>query len=290
MSKLSERTLLVSVHRSGWAGAKVDQEVSEDARSRRNAERGAGRFTKILVKPDFFKCVTTPISQADAVWKRLSLPWGSNGDRIMSTMAYPPFQQEIHAAKLLVEKGKTELRSKEYFIHEEARKRLGYMYNSDEYPHIDEIVDRFGIDVEINPVPEGGDFRTKLSDATVRAMERDLEQRNKERLTKAANEVFRRVHNVVETLTKTLKEYQPKTDTSKGRNFKNSLVENVREVAELLPTLNINADPRLDNLRDELIDTLTMVPPEILKNNMAAREKITNNADALLAKVAGFMA
>src|SRR5258707_1211936 len=129
MSKLSERALLISVHRSGWSGSKVDQEVSQEARERKQAERGAGNFTKILVNPKFFGCVTKPLSQADAVWKRLSLPWGHNGERIMSNLAYPQFCQEIHAARLTVEMGKAELQRRENDIHVEAQTRLGSMYN-----------------------------------------------------------------------------------------------------------------------------------------------------------------
>lgn len=290
MSKLSERTLLVSVHRSGWSGAIVDQEVSEDARQRNNAERGAGKFTKILVNPKFFSCVTRPMSQADAVWKRLSLPWGSNGDRIMSNMAHPQFLREMHAAKLAIDIGKSELKRCETDIHAEAKQRLGAMYDPAEYPTIEEIVSRFGIDVEVKPVPEGGDFRTKLANETVRAIVKDIEQRNKERLEKANNEVFKRVIGVVGKLVDGLKNYEPKTDTTKGRDFKFSLTENVTELAEMLPTLNINLDPRVDKLKRELIDDLAAVPAPMLKQSLAARESVLEKADKLLAKVQGYMA
>ena len=102
--------------------------------------------------------------------------------------------------------------------------------------------------------------------------------------------MFKQVFFVIEKLATTLKEYQPKTDTTKERDFKSSLVGNVREVAELIPTLNISLDGRLDSLSDELLDDLATVPPEILKNSQAARESTIDKADKLLAKVAGFMA
>ena len=287
-NKLSERAMLVSLHRSGWGNSKVDKEITEDARARNNAERGSGRFTKVLVNPTFFNCVTRPLSQADAIYKRLTLPW-TDGARIMSSMAHLQLSQEMYAQRQVVEIGRRELLTKEADIHAEAQRRLGNMYNRDEYPSIDEIADSFGFKVEFNKVPEGGDFRVNLANVTVKAIVKDIEDATKERLEKATSDVFLRVFGVVDKMVKTLKEYEPKTDTSKGKNFKDSLVYNVREVADLLPTLNINLDPRIDALQVELIDDLTQTPGAILKASDAAREACIAKAEKIIKKLQGYM-
>lgn len=288
-TKLSERAMLVSLHRSAWAGTRVDQEVSEDARRSRNAEKGSGRFTKILVNPSFFNCVTRPLSQADAIYKRYSLPW-TDGARIMTNMAHPTFSQEMYAQRLAVEAGKAELRKKGADIHAEAKHRLQGMYKASDYPTIEEIANSFGMKVEINKVPESGDFRCKLSNESLQAIVKDIEEATQERLNKAANDIFLRVFGVVEKMVKTLKEYQPKTDTTKGKNFKDSLVYNVQEVADLLPTLNVTVDPRVDNLRVELLDDLTATNASLLKQNAQARNDTIAKADRILKKLQGFMA
>ena len=286
MPKLSERALLISVHQHKWSGAKVDKEVSQDTRQRNNAESGAGNFTKILVKPTFFSCVTRPLSQADAVWKRLSLPWGAHGERIMTTMAFPQFTKEYHAARISVDIGKIELAKRESAIHEEAKRRLGAMYDPSEYPEMAEIVSRFGLDLEAKPLPEGSDFRTKLSNESVKSIVKDIEARNKERLDRANKEVFKRVFDVVGKMVKTLKEYDPKAE---GRGFTGSLVYNIMDVAEIMPSLNVSLDRRVDDLRDELVEDLTKVAPEVLKANEAAREDAITKADKILAKLQGWM-
>lgn len=286
--KINERAMLISLHRSQYSGSKVDQEVSEDARRSRNAEKGSGRFTKILVHPSFLTCVTRPLSQANTIYEQYSLPW-TKGARIMTNVAFPTFTQEMHAQRVLVERGKLELLKKEADIHAEAKHRLQGMYKADDYPSIQEIADSFSMKVEINKVPEAGDFRVKLSNESLNSIVKDIEEATKERLDKAANDVFMRVFGVVDTMVKTLKEYQPKTDTTKGKSFKDSLIYNVQEVADLLPKLNVTVDPRVDDLRTELLDDLTQTNGAILKQNAKARNDTIAKAERLLRKIEGYV-
>jgi hypothetical protein len=171
-------------------------------------------------------------------------------------------------------------------IVEEARQRLGSMFNADDFPTAEELKGKFFFDVEINKVPEAGDFRAELTNDQTKAIIKDIEQRSEARLKKAVDDIFERVSSAVQHLSERLKGYVPAkgTDKAKGR-IHDTTVYNIHELAEMLPILNITNDPRIDQLRDQLKDELVEHSPEILRADVKARQQTISKADAILKKV-----
>ncbi len=67
--------------------------------------------------------------------------------------------------------------------------------------------------------------------------------------------------------------------------FKNSLVENIKDLCELLPKLNITHDPELDAVVNEIQSKLTMNYPQTLRDNDVIRNKTAIEAQKILNKM-----
>lgn len=63
--------------------------------------------------------------------------------------------------------------------------------------------------------------------------------------------------------------------------FRDSLVENLRDLVKVMPSLNITGDPELDALSDRL-SQLAKYDAETLRNSDTAREKVANEAKRIL--------
>jgi hypothetical protein len=90
-----------------------------------------------------------------------------------------------------------------------------------------------------------------------------------------------------------LKNYSPPTGKGKGQmgvNFQDSTVYNIKELADILPALNLTGDPRLVELQVQLEDELVAYSPEILKSDAKARSDTARKAEKIYAKVKGFLA
>ena len=80
-------------------------------------------------------------------------------------------------------------------------------------------------DVEIKPIPEAGDFRTKLADGTIKAIAKDIEQRTNACIKAAVDDVFQRVYDAVGRMAERLSTYEPSSAEDNAKNtFRDSLV------------------------------------------------------------------
>lgn len=297
--KLSERAVLVKLSIGTWNGKAVDRDVTEDTNERYDAESDAGSYSKQLVARKFLQAVSSSTSTGRNRFKLLTLPW-SDSDRILSTQGHPHFTEQMRDSRQAVEAARDEFVQiyKSGEVKKEAKLRLKKMFNDDDYPPVKDVFDKFYFDVEIKPVPEIRDFRAKLSDATVKAVIKDIERRQKERLEEAMNDVFKRVAKHVRNLSERLREYQPGTGrVAKGEKkvapknqFHASAIFNVMEVANLLPTLNITGDKRLEKLHQDLLKELTTEPAEILRIDEKVRKDVMAKADKMLKKVESYIA
>jgi hypothetical protein len=293
MSTLSERAMLVSLHINVWGGMAIDKEVSEEVNESFSADKTeAGRYSKRLVAKQFFKSMSVAHSTLKKTHKVLTLPWEDDGTRILSTVSYVRYHADMLDGKRRAEAEVKKFLAPEYrkeYINE-ARVRLGDMFNEDDYPSELELKKKFSIDLEVKKVPESKDFRAKLSEDATKAIVKDIEQRCDMRIEKAMNDVFERVAEKVGNLKEKLKNYQPAKDGKRSNGIiRDSIVYNINEFAQMMPLLNITGDKRIDDLQKQLLDDLVAHSPEILRSDVKVRQQVLSKADALLKKVKGYM-
>jgi hypothetical protein len=72
-------------------------------------------------------------------------------------------------------------------------------------------------------------------------------------------------------------------------NFHSSLVDNITEVTEIIPRLNLADDAALDKMAKEAKTKLTSKTSKQLKENINDRKETAKAADDLLATMASYM-
>jgi hypothetical protein len=287
---VTDRAMLASLHISSWSGMAVDREVTDNVNESYKAAKEAGSYSKRLVASSFLNGVSTAHSQAKAAHRLYTLPWDDDGTRILASSAYFKYQALMKDCR---EKVQVEVRAflttRDEYI-KEGRTRLGKMFNVDDYPDDETVESKFGFDIELSKVPEAGDFRVDLSAESVKAISKDIERRTNARLEAAMNEIFERVTDVVSKMSERLREYSPAKDGKKATGIiRDSVVYNVNQLADLLPTLNITNDPRIDTLQKQLKADLVANSPEIIRADTKVRQQTITAADKILKKVQQYM-
>jgi len=295
MTKLSERTMLVSLHIGSYSGMMFDKEATESFNETMGADiKTAGRYNKRLINTMFLKDVSAAHNAARKIHRLLTLPWDDDGTRILTTKGYMNYTKMLKDCRLKSEgEVRAFIKNRQAAI-DEAKVRLGDLFNADDYPDEDGLAEKFSFDVEIKPMPESGDFRAQLSDEAVKAVVKDIERRSNKRIEDAMRDVFSRVADLVRRMAERLRAYQPPVKGEDGGKrssgvFRDSVVYDIHEMVEMLPSLNVTEDPRVDELIKQLSSELVEHSPEILRADAKVRAQTITKADAILKKVERYM-
>jgi hypothetical protein len=253
---LGERALLASLRTKAWSGRKKDKAVTAETNERYNAKDQAASVTKKLLECEEFDAVMTVLTAAGETHRSLTLPWldGPKGaPRILAVQCYPKYTNTMRGhVEALDDAVRAFAR-----VYPSARRAarsglLGKMFDEDDYP--EEIESRFAIKTSLSPVPDARDWRVALGDDDVAILRADVEAQAAEAMTSAVRDAYERVAVVVGKMATTLRTYQEQKGDETGDrrrgprkgSFKDTLVSNVADLAEILPLLNVSKDPALD--------------------------------------------
>lgn len=143
-----------------------------------------------------------------------------------------------------------------------AQTELGSMYDPQDYPPVGDIANRFQMQLTVMPVPSD-DFRVELGDEELEKIKADVESRVKAAGDKAMEGLWKRLYDRVEKLAERLADPEAR--------FQESLLENARELCEILPRLNVADDPNLEQMRCALQATLKNKSADVLRTSPSVR-------------------
>lgn len=289
---LAQKAVLAHVAVSSWSARRHDRAVTDEVNRSRGAAADAGRYNKLLIDKSALEKLNSISGEARQIHYQMTQPWLDNGSRILPTALYMDYQKKLKKLEHTFNEEADEF-ARVYPRHvDAARRRLNGMFNEADYPAASNIRDRFAFELKILPCPDKDDFRCDLAAEHAADIRADVEARMKKALDDAMGDVFTRINDTVGHMAARLKEYKPAAGTRKKAEgiFRDSLVQNVRDLVELLPAFNLTNDPRLDKITDRIKRDLCPTDAQILRDNKKARESVASAADAILAQVSAFAA
>jgi hypothetical protein len=141
------------------------------------------------------------------------------------------------------------------------------LFDRSEYPEAQKIASKFNMKYTIMPVPEINDFRIEVEDAIRNEMRTEYEKAYEARVETAMQDAWARLHGTLEHMVDRLSGEDKKI-------FRNSLIENALELTGLLTKLNVTKDPKLEQARKALEQSLVGVTPDELRTSVGAREEV----------------
>lgn len=290
-SILATRAMIVSLSISQWSGRRLDRQVTDEVNQQHNAAQDAGRYNKLLLPKEALAPIVSIVSETRSDFLKRTLPWMDNGSRIMAADGYL-----AHMSWIRSQTGKFD-RAVDHFIRDypnyvlDAQNRLGTLFKSEDYPDIAVLRGKFDVACRVLPVPTSEDFRVDMSDAQAQIIRDGIESQVKDATTSAVQDIYRRVAGVTGRMVERLNAYRPavhKGDKSEGV-FRDSLVENVRDLIGILPALNITGDPELAALADKL-KPLAEHDASTLRDKPEIRKDVAAEAQAILDSLSDFLA
>lgn len=290
MPDLTSRAMLTQLSVKQWTGRKLDKRITQEVNASHGAAADAGRYNKVLIARDALAEIATIVGAARADHAKWSLPWMQDGTRIMPADAFGRYSAVMQRHRESFEKAVAAFVSAYPTYVDDARDRLNGMFNESDYPSPGDIARRFQWKVTVLPMPDAADFRVDLGDDKVDQIKAQITATMENAVADAMGDAWTRLHRVVTAMADKLKSYKPKTQTDKAQGiFRDSLVENVRELVEVLPALNLTGDARLAAMVDKARASLTKHDAKALRDDDIARREVQEAAQAIAEDMAAFM-
>jgi hypothetical protein len=278
---LDEKAVLISVKRRMYAPYKLDQEESK--------QYGAGNVNKHLFegRSNRVKETIGKFTEVYTYVKDNTVPWAT-GVRMLNIDHYFDFtgglrplidsavaavadlhihwDYEVNAdlarlAKIALAKGKPNLA------------------NPDDYPTAAEMRDKFGIDVRYMPVPTTGDFRVGISDEDKQTLQNQLSDAEANAATHVIKEMLAPMKDAIEKLSVPIGD--------KGSVFRDTLIDNIVNVAERMNKVNLSDDPDVQESIDDLRSLVHTYAnnKDVLRSSQSVREKAANQIEDLVSQM-----
>lgn len=288
---LDERALLVKLSISAWSARKTDKEISREITESKNARSDRGTFSKILISREALKKIQKVESAARDSHRTLTLPWNDDGSRIITTEGYQHYSKVMRDYRTTMQEAVDDFLNGYDELVQKAKSDLGSMFNADDYPSIGEIRAKFNFQVEPTQIPMSRDFRAKVTNAEAKAIAKDIEARTNSRIDTAIKDIWQRIADVTEKMFTRLEEFKPREGLHRAEStFKDTLVENIRSLTEIMPSLNINSDPEITRIHKEMVEHLCHYDAEDLRDDVGARKRTAKSAKKIYDKVSKYLA
>lgn len=297
-SSLASRAMLVSLNIRQWAGTKQDKKITSEVHRDHNIDEAvdAGRFNKKLLGKDALKSIQRIVGFARNTHIALTLPWTQEGQRILSVHGYQNYMEKIRGYRKEFEAELPNFVAQFPQYVAQRAIELNGAFNPADYPDASKIASHFTFTLRISPLPIGNDFRADLDDVQKEEIRREIEAQTSEAIDGTVRFMHEKLAKMLSHMVESLKDYKPSEKLGDGREtkpkgiFRNSLVENIREVVSLMPSFNITNSPELAAITERIKADLCEFDAEDLRESDGIRQKTAEKAEKILADITGFLA
>jgi hypothetical protein len=229
-----------------------------------------------------FREVTAVRGQILSYFKNVSLPYPEPGIRLVRQDQVTAFSDQLCQFRNQLDECVTELDAHFSELQSAARRRLGTLYNANDYPS--SLMGLFSVDWDF-PSVEPPDYLRQISpelyeqeQARVVARFEDAVQLAEEAFT---GELAKLVSHLTERISGNA--------DGKPKIFRDSAVTNLHEFFERFRTLSVRSDADLERLVDQAQQLLNGVQPQTLRHNSTARLHLARQLSAVQGTIDGLL-
>ncbi len=271
---LSQKCMLVDLHLSRWSGYKTDQKASNQLVRDASAQAGSAIVSKRIVPKEAFVDIVTACNALRAHMVKHTLPWSDNGQRIMTRNIFDMFMTGYGELERNFNAAVREFVEVKYpQARDQASFRLGTLFRDEDYLTAEELREKFQVALDIDGITEPDDFRVALPEQELAKVRSSLEESLSRRLSSAMQDVWLRIAELLE-------HYIEKIGDSEAI-FRDSTVNNLVDLMNILPGLNVTGDPKLKEIRQRIMATIGAYEPNDLRKGKELRVAAAKEAKAI---------
>jgi hypothetical protein len=285
MSNIRNQAMLTSLSIGLFNPKKTDRTVTREVLLSKNASHNAGAFVKNILPEESIKPIQSEAAALRTWFYQNTLPWGDDAVRLLPVAQWDKFSDEMRA-RLASLNSLFDNFCNSYEQHrDKAILQLGALANPADYPPLNEVRSKFYVKVAYHPMPDSHDFRLDdMPEGAIAQIKADTDLRVAEAINEARNDLYTRLAERLQHIVSRMAETNKKRE---GTRIHASLIENLRDLCELIPNLNVTKDGELEKLRVRAMQEIGVYDIDEVRDNADVRAELKSKAEDILA-VMGF--
>lgn len=276
---LKNSAMLVKMTIKQWDPYKRDKRATESVDATFNTDGKSGNFNKALLDKKILRPVTTVLSNIRTEHNRLTMPWTYRGVSILPSSLFLEYTSVMRELDPMLKQAVQNLVDQMPVHLANQRTKLGNLFDMNDYPSRYELLNAYSVTHSFFPVPEANHFVIDLAEAEMTKIKQDLQNDLSIATDEAINSLYDRIRKIVFDV------YERLSDPDKI--FRDSLINNVRELVEVLPKFNVFNNERIDDLCQEITKKLLIAEPQDLRDNLDTRREVAQNAYDIISLLNG---
>jgi len=279
---VSARAMLVQLNSSTWSARKFDKGATAKVNNDHQASSKAGRYNKhLLAGAKEHEALITACENARAMHYVQTLPWSDIGSRLLPTANFLVYSEKMRKAFALCDERLADFVAAYPALVEAAEQQhtaLGKLFNRADYPRASDIKRRFSWKLNFDQVPNG-DFRVDLPADQLEAISADVRSRTVDATKDAMQGAWARLRDAVERIHKA---------SSPDGVVRSTLIDNARNVCDILSRLNVAGDEQLEAMRVRVEKELAQLDLDDLRKDNTVRADTAKKARSIMDAMSAF--
>ena len=281
---LATSGMIVHVEVNVWSATKQDKDISEEVTSAKNASKDAGRFVKHLLAGDPTHKELLNHRQTVYNWvKRRTYDWAGSS-RYLPLASLETFKKEFHDMEADHQTLLDRFIEKYPDIIAAMAFKQGDMFNADDYPSVDEMRNRFRINLYVTDVPTG-DFRNAIANDIAEDLKQHYQKETNDKVQEIMRDASVRLVEFIKRIANSCRDTEPDAN-GKARRPKvyETTLQQAKEHCNLLKDFNLTNDPKLEEMRIDLLNTIENVTAQDIRDSDATRAHVKSEVDKIMSK------
>lgn len=287
---LASSGVLISVDVNVWSATKQDRGISDEITTAKKADKAAGRYVKNLLADHPKHKALTNYRQTIYNWvKRRTYRWNQSQD-LLPAIDLPKFMSEFNQHESEFNKLLDDfLASYEGIVSDMAFKQ-GDMFNRNDYPSVEQIKGKFGVNLYVSDVPMQ-DFRCQIAQDIADDLFNTYSKQSETIIHDIMEQQVSRFKDVMESISHCCGYDESEKGgevKQKKRKIYDSTIQKAKEMCESFKQFNLTGNQELEDARARLEKTLRDVTAEDIRESDAVRVSVKDGVDDILSKFGSF--
>lgn len=272
MSKINGTIVRLKI--SCFSNTRKDKTITQETLDRNHLGKKAGRWSKHRIDDGYLKPVKKIESMIRAANAMLTLSW-EEGQRLVTMTALPKHQAAVQEWQQAYADAIDAFMLTWPAAVESSRVMHNGTWDESDYPNPGKVREEFGLEIGYEPIPDSSHFIANVHADQLASMQAALEATNNRRIENAVNDVWDQIleplNNMVDRL------------SNPDMKIYDTLVENIRDISNRVPLLNITGSPELAEAKNRLDGLIAGLSSDALRANKSLRATTAASAANLVA-------
>ena len=156
---ITARALLVEHNISVWTANKLDKNATDVVITQNCASDKAAQVRKNLMAGSSQRKEIADFAAGCRLWHNTkTLPWANSGARMLPTSMFMDYKQELNDRKAKFDSMVSQFLIDYPQLVQISQNYLGSLFNANDYPHVEEVAEKFAYRYTFSPAPDSGHF------------------------------------------------------------------------------------------------------------------------------------